>query len=107
METMADTVINVAELHAFGASDPYESAAWIKLHYDLVVQSVILRARRGLTSMNFPIHIYKTYEAAPAKGTMCESDFAVLKKMCRAKFPDATVDFNYVDPDFFDINICW
>ena len=99
--------ITVTELRELGADTPYESASWIHLHYNLIVQTVILRARRGLKYMNFPIEIYNGFIPYPKKGTMSSTDIRLLENKCRQKFPDALIQFNRIDSGMVDITIEW
>jgi hypothetical protein len=104
---MLEGSITVAELRELGADTPYESASWVHLHYNFIVQTVILRARRGLKYMNFPIEIYNGFIPYPKKGTMSSTDIRLLENKCRQKFPDATIKFNVVDSGLIDITVEW
>jgi len=104
---MGNDAVTAAELRALASGTVYDSSSWVEFHYDLIVKTVLLRARRGLRNMNFPITLYKGFAVYPLKGTMCENDLRILESMCRRKFPDADIDFRRVDADFVDIFISW
>lgn len=104
---MLEGSITAAELREMGAIIPYESASWVRLHYNLIVQTVFLRARRSLKSMNFPIEIYHGFAPYPKKGTMASADIRLLESQCRQKFPDALIQFNRIDSGMVDITIEW
>jgi hypothetical protein len=99
--------ITVTELRELGIDTLYESESWIHLHYNLIIQTVFLRAKRGLKSMNFPIEIYHGFTPYPKKGTMTNTDICILENKCRQKFPDAGIHFNRIDSGLVDITIEW
>lgn len=113
---MMDTIhpISAVELCAMDNKQVHEDhTMWIDYHVQLIIEQVLWRARRGLTSMIFPTTLLKGKDADYAKkGSFKDGDHAILMEILRKKFPDCQVKFErYDDPDAtessIDIDIRW
>lgn len=115
METKeAPCIISAKELHAMDSKRVFEDRGeWIAFHYQLIIEQVIWRARRGLNSMIFPTNLLKDRNAVyKKKGDFKEGDHELLMGALVKKFPDCEVKFErYDDPEAeastIDIEIRW
>lgn len=108
------TPISANELYAMDNKQVCEDhIMWITYHSQLIIEQVLWRARRGLTSMIFPtILLKKEGSVYEKKGDFKEGDHAILMEILEKKFPDCKIKFErYDDPDStessIDIDIRW
>ena len=106
--------ISAMELQAMDNKQVHEDRTmWIDYHVQLIIEQVLWRARRGLTSMIFPTTLLKDKDAVYfKKGSFKGDDHTVLMDILREKFPDCQIKFErYDDPDAnessIDIDIRW
>ena len=106
--------ISSDELRAMDNKQVHEDRTlWIDYHSQLIIEQVLWRARRGLTSMIFPTTLLKEKDGVYGKkGSFKDGDHAILMEILRKKFPDCQIKFErYDDPDAtessIDIDIRW